>query len=266
MNELQRSRFAGFSDTYDKYRPSSPVNELHTMLKRYLPSTIRTLVDVGCGTGLSTLPWAEFAQQIIGVEPNVDMISAATRNAESTGVQNATFVNAESEDMLLDDRSADLITCSQSFHWMEPSATLSEFARILRSGGVLAIYDCDWPPTIGEGLENSFERIRHECKASLRKRGRDAKQWPKSEHLANIRRSGFFRFQKETAFHTVLQTDADSYIGLIESQGVVQEAHRLGNEELEELVRIEEEKIRNQIGQATIDMVLTYRLQIGIRM
>jgi ubiquinone/menaquinone biosynthesis C-methylase UbiE len=265
MDELQRSRFTGFSDTYDKYRPASPVAELHTILRRYLPSPLQTLVDVGCGTGLSTLPWARTAKQVIGIEPNVDMISTATRNAEVTGVRNVRFVNAEAAEIPLDDGSADLITCSQSFHWMEPTTTLSELARVLRSGGVLAIYDCDWPPTIGEELEKSFERIRRECKATLGERGRDAKQWPKSEHLENIRRSGFFRFQKETAFHTVVETDAERYIGLIESQGVVQEAHKLDNEVLEGLVRTEEARIRDEIGQATVEMVLTYRLLIGIR-
>ena len=41
--------------------------------------------------------------------------------------------------------SADIVTCSQSFHWMEPEPTLAEIARILRPGGVFAAYDYDWP-------------------------------------------------------------------------------------------------------------------------
>src|SRR5262249_48629656 len=37
---------------------------------------------------------------------------------------------------------------AQSFHWMEPTATLAEIARILRPGGLFAAYDYDWPPAI----------------------------------------------------------------------------------------------------------------------
>jgi hypothetical protein len=32
-------------------------------------------------------------------------------------------------------------TVSQAFHWMDPTATLAEIARILRPGGLFAVYD-----------------------------------------------------------------------------------------------------------------------------
>jgi len=43
----------------------------------------------------------------------------------------------------LPDGCADIVTCSQSLHWMVPESTFAEVARILRPGGVFATYDYD---------------------------------------------------------------------------------------------------------------------------
>ena len=265
MDELQKSRFTGYPGTYDRYRPKSPVKTLYEILKLYLAQKIETLVDVGCGTGLSTFPWAKYSEHVIGVEPNIDMISAAQEKALTRAARKVNFVRAEAESIPMGSGSAHLVTCSQSFHWMEPKSTLTEFSRILRPNGIFAVYDCDWPPSIGESLENSFAKILHESKALLKAMGMDAKQWPKSEHLVNIRKSGYFRFYKEISFHTTARTNANAFIGLIESQGVVQQALRLGNNELKKLINEETMKIQRCFGRDSIEMILTYRLRMGIR-
>ena len=66
-------RFTGFADQYDKYRPSPP-SALADLLMR-LTGTPRAalVVDLGSGTGLSSRYWADKAEQVIGVEPTLDM-------------------------------------------------------------------------------------------------------------------------------------------------------------------------------------------------
>ena len=59
---------------------------------------------------------------------------------------NVNFVSGFSDNTGLENSSVDIITCSQSFHWMNPETTLNEASRILKKGGVFAVYDCDWPP------------------------------------------------------------------------------------------------------------------------
>ena len=63
--------------------------------------------------------------------------------------ENVTFRPGFGHDTGLASKTADLVTSSQSFHWMEPTSTLAEVARILRQGGAFCAYDCDWPPTMG---------------------------------------------------------------------------------------------------------------------
>lgn len=47
------------------------------------------------------------------------------------------------------DTIEDIVTCSQSLHWMDPDLNFKDAARILHSGGVFAAFDYDWPPAIG---------------------------------------------------------------------------------------------------------------------
>jgi ubiquinone/menaquinone biosynthesis C-methylase UbiE len=101
------------------------------------------VVDVGSGTGLSTAIWVERAQLVIGIEPNVDMRQEATHKVEDHPyAAQIEYREGVAYQTGLPDGCADIVKCAQSFHWMEPTATLAEIARILRPGGLFAAYDC----------------------------------------------------------------------------------------------------------------------------
>ena len=128
-------RFEGFARLYDSARPACPAYVVE-ILTRYLGRRPRTVVDLGCGSGRSALAWRGAAGRIIGVEPGGDMLTQATANAR--GARDVTFIRAFSDGTGLAGGSADIVTCSQSFHWMEPAATLREVSRLLGPGGVFA--------------------------------------------------------------------------------------------------------------------------------
>ena len=55
------------ADAYDKARPACPpqILEIARVYRGFPP---RTVADVGCGTGLSTLAWAEAAREVASDE------------------------------------------------------------------------------------------------------------------------------------------------------------------------------------------------------
>lgn len=79
-------RFTGFADQYDKYRPAPPaiLAEILTGLARALRPQL--VVDLGSGTGLSTRYWADKAEQVIGVEPTLDMRNQAEGQTEARNI------------------------------------------------------------------------------------------------------------------------------------------------------------------------------------
>src|SRR5512146_1783831 len=66
-------RWNGIAERYDAYRPSPP-SVLPALLAQLAGTAVpEHVVDIGAGTGLSTMIWAGLAQRVTGIEPNEDM-------------------------------------------------------------------------------------------------------------------------------------------------------------------------------------------------
>ncbi|MDX6489501.1 MAG: hypothetical protein QOK13_2116, partial [Gaiellaceae bacterium] len=121
----------GFASHYDRYRPKPPAALFETLLQLARTERPALVVDLGAGTGLSTRPWASRAERVVGVEPNGSMRDAAEG---LTPERNVEFVLGFSHETGLADACADIVTASQSLHWMEPAPTFREVGRILQPG------------------------------------------------------------------------------------------------------------------------------------
>ncbi|WP_449619766.1 class I SAM-dependent methyltransferase [Robertmurraya sp. Marseille-Q9965] len=267
-NRNNIDRFTGFGALYDRNRPSAP-EEVVKILTNYLKDKPKLVIDVGCGTGLSSFIWHGVAEKIIGAEPNDDMRKVAESRLEEDGAPtNLSFVKALSHQLGLPDESADIITCSQAFHWMEPESTLKEFARILRPNGIFAAYDCDWPPTCNWHLEEHYNKLyshTEEHLSQLLSSGEKIHRWPKGEHLQQIQKSGLFSFAKEIVFHNWEECDAERYANIALSQGGLQTALKLGVKELEIAFTEFKNHVEEVFAGETKEILFSYRMRIGIK-
>ncbi|BCG61519.1 class I SAM-dependent methyltransferase [Paenibacillus sp. URB8-2] len=261
-------RFTGFQNEYDRYRPEAPklVTELLTGYLKRRPSLV---VDLGCGTGLSTFLWRTAADAVIGIEPGDDMRGKALEKWEALGSPDSiSFIPGYSNALGLPPGSAEIVTCSQSFHWMEPSSTLKEAARVLRPGGIFAAYDCDWPPVLEPSIETLYHELIEQSEAIIEHRipdGERAVKWNKDEHLRRIKESGEFTFAREIVFHNIERCDAERYVGLTLSQGGVQTVLRLGGGELDERIAVYREEVERYFNGRTLETLFGYRMKLGIK-
>ncbi|WP_342552402.1 class I SAM-dependent methyltransferase [Paenibacillus sp. FSL R7-0652] len=265
LNNVER--FKGFGTLYDQNRPSAPP-EVVDILTNYLGTSPRFVADVGCGTGLSTWIWLDHASRVIGVEPSDDMRSTATAKWEAAGKpEQLRFASGMSDDLGLPDDSVDIITCSQSFHWMEPQSTLREFARVLRPGGIFAAYDCDWPPVLDWQLEAAYQQLvstADELASHLSSEAQQAHKWNKEGHLQQIRESGLFRYSREIVFHHYEQFTADRYANLALSQGGLQTALKLGAAEVNDMAEHFRRQAELVFAGKSKEALFSYRMRIGI--
>jgi ubiquinone/menaquinone biosynthesis C-methylase UbiE len=263
--QMNAERFTGFADVYDNARPKYPEKAKDIILK-YLGRNPSVVVDIGCGTGLSTLGWSEVSKEVIGVDPCTDMLDIARQKA--AGLDNVRFVSSFSDETELDDDFADIITCSQSFHWMNPETTLREVARVLKDRGVFAVYDCDWPPVCNWEAEKEynalfnkvreFEIVRPELKNSF-------KSWPKDEHLLNIENGGKFQYVRELGFSTNEECDAQRFIAIALSQGGLQSILKAGIIEFEPYLRTFESGVKGIFGNRRFTIEFCYRMIIAVK-
>ena len=167
----------------------------------------------------------------------------------------------------LPDGCADIVTAAQSFHWMEPTATLAEIARILRPGGLFAAYDYDWPPTLHWELERVYQEVDERFDELLQERGlaQNLQEWSKDTHLDRMRDSTHFRFTRELFLHHIEQGDATRFMEMILTNAY---SHQF------KLKTITEQEIGfdhlthaafQHIGSEPIPWYFSYRVHIGMK-
>lgn len=139
MNELHSTeRFSDRVADYVRYRPTYPTALVDWLRKAHGVTPEWRVADIGAGTGISSKMFLDAGHRVIAVEPNAAMRSAA---AEWLGSDpNFRAVNGRADATTLDDGSTDLVSVAQAFHWFDPDKTRHEFHRILRPGGLAAIY------------------------------------------------------------------------------------------------------------------------------
>jgi SAM-dependent methyltransferase len=125
-------RFTGLADVYAKYRPTYPVEAIDFILRRCGLRAGSVLVEVGCGTGISSRLFAARGLQVIGVEPNAEMRTVAEAEAASAEHPGPIYRDGRAEATGFPPHSADAVLAAQAFHWFEPEPALREFHRILR--------------------------------------------------------------------------------------------------------------------------------------
>ncbi|MEK6274915.1 MAG: class I SAM-dependent methyltransferase [Actinomycetota bacterium] len=250
----------GFAAGYDSDRPAPPAALLDVLCLEADLKRPRLVVDLGSGTGLSTRAWAERADEAVGVEASPEM----RRLAESaTSADNVRFVEGYAQQTGLPDGAADIVTCSQSFHWMEPEPTLAEATRILRPGGVFAAYDYDWPPVVHPEVDAAYEEMLGHV-GRLRSGPRGRMRYSKEGHLERMRDSGHFRYTREVVLHSRERGSAQRVIGMALSLGPLTVLLKEGVSEDEIGLAALRDACERALGEREVEMFLGYRMRLGV--
>jgi SAM-dependent methyltransferase len=131
-------RFTGLAEVYDRSRPSYPDAALQAVTDRARLGLDSLLVDVGCGTGISSRLFTARGIPVVGVEPNDDMRRQAEAAPSPAGPK-PEYRAGRAEATGLPAGVADAVLSAQAFHWFEPDAALREFHRILKPNGWVAL-------------------------------------------------------------------------------------------------------------------------------
>jgi SAM-dependent methyltransferase len=123
-------RFGTRAAAYARARPGYPDFAVAALARALDLPAAATIVDVGCGTGLSCEPFLRAGFTVIGVEPNGPMRAHAQQRLSRFPCFRA--VEGRAEDTGLEAASADMLIAAQAFHWFDVGAARTEALRILR--------------------------------------------------------------------------------------------------------------------------------------
>jgi SAM-dependent methyltransferase len=132
-----KDHFSGHANIYREARPTYPP-ALFAWLAQQAPD--RELAwDAGCGNGQATVALAEHFTRVIGTDPSANQI------AEGASRANIEYRVEPAEQSTLAAASASLVTVAQALHWLDHARFYAETNRVLKRGGVLAVWaysDC----------------------------------------------------------------------------------------------------------------------------
>ena len=140
--------------SYDIGRPEYPAAFFDFLYNDAAFKTEDVIADIGCGTGKVTRHFLERGNQVIAVEPDIDMLSIA--NEKLNKYPNYISSLRYADDTFIESASIDHIFCGNSYHWFCRKTVVPEFKRILRQNGTIVIAN------LGNGInkyDDALEKI-----------------------------------------------------------------------------------------------------------
>ena len=150
-----RAFFERVSVDWDEMR-SSFYNEgvIDALAERAEVGPDSQVLDVGTGTGFIAAGLAPRARHVVGVDSSPAMLAVAAGNVAALGLGNVTLVEGGVDALPLADGSVDAAVANMVLHHApDPTTMLTEMARVVRPGGIVAVTD---------EVEHSYEWMRTE--------------------------------------------------------------------------------------------------------
>jgi len=127
-----RARAGSFGDDagqYDRTRPTYP----DTMVDFLLQDDPKTVLDVGCGTGIASRLFMARGCEVLGLEPDERMADLARTYGELVEIGTI-------EDFDPAGRVFDLLVAGQSWHWVNPPLGARKASQVLRPDGRIGLF------------------------------------------------------------------------------------------------------------------------------
>ncbi len=128
---------SGFSSDpwrYERGRPGYPPEAVRFILDAVPNGPDDLILDVGAGTGKLTRALSATAATVVAIDPVEGMVRLLPEFASG-----ALVVIGVAERLPVAPGSVSVVTVAQAFHWFDPDRAWSEFARVLRPDGAVAL-------------------------------------------------------------------------------------------------------------------------------
>ncbi|HET6548382.1 MAG TPA: class I SAM-dependent methyltransferase [Solirubrobacter sp.] len=203
--------FGADPERYDRTRPHYP-EQLTQAILAAIPG--RDVLDVGCGTGISSRPFQAAGCCVLGVEVDARMAEYARRGG--LAVEVAPF---EAWDPA--GRTFDAVISGQTWHWIDPDAGARKAADVLRPGGRLAVF---WnvfapPPALAEAFAAVYRRVLPDMPVFSRVPGLDGYSALHEKAADGIRATGAFDDPEQWRFDWERPYTRDEWLDVVPTSG-----------------------------------------------
>jgi ubiquinone/menaquinone biosynthesis C-methylase UbiE len=143
---------------YNALHREEQEHKLHEIKQVIHPKKDEILLDIGCGTGISS----NWSCQVIGIDPSEKLIQIARKNYPQH-----TFIIGKAETLPFQDHNFDYVICVSCIHHCDFSKSVSEMIRVGKKTFVVTILK----------KSSKYEKIMKTLEGKLRIRRLVETQW-----------------------------------------------------------------------------------------
>ena len=188
---------AAVAERYHRARPLYHAAVVRWICEAAGGGHFRRALDVGCGSGHSTVALRAIADEVVGVDASQGMLEQAQ------GAAGIRYELGRAEELNFANGAFDLVTVGSALHWFAQDRFYAACRRVLAEDGVLVVYNDHFTAHMQGAVE---------CKQWMRTRF--AKRFPRLRGMRDIDESeavqgGFAVMQRGSFTHLVSFTRAE---------------------------------------------------------
>ncbi|HRQ39865.1 MAG TPA: class I SAM-dependent methyltransferase [Chloroflexota bacterium] len=159
--QLVQEQFGTHAADYIHSKPHAKGASLGRLVELVAPQPDWLVLDVATGAGHTAFAFAPLVAQVWATDMTAEMLGIVRQQAAQRGLANVTAEYAEAEALPYGDGRFHLVTCRiAAHHFADIARFMAEAARVLRSGGLLAVVDNVAPAGPAGDYVNAFEKLR----------------------------------------------------------------------------------------------------------
>ena len=142
-----KTTFNEVAQLYDEVRPGYPEQLIQDILALSAIPNEGRILEIGCGSGKATLPFARRGYSLLCLELGADLAALARQHCRQypkVEIQTIAF-----EEWAGPEKAFDLVISAQAFHWILPEIGYPKIAKSLKDSGSVALFwnQYPWPDT-----------------------------------------------------------------------------------------------------------------------
>lgn len=189
INKMENELFKGTAQYYSQYRPSLPTEVVDYLVDRYSLNGEGVLLDMGCGTGISTFPLATYFDKVVAFDTDAEMLSEAKRLQPINS--NITWQLRSDKELSITEGPYKLAIACRSFNWMDQYTVLQKLHKILERGGGVALIGDGSFWTGSEPWQREIKQVIQSFLGQERKAGKSTYSAPSEPYTITLAKNSY---------------------------------------------------------------------------